>query len=299
MHKFIRTNNNQPTHIFVCEYNWPIEETLKGMALVIKINNLDDILNIQKHLDETTKIDAFIYRDKYASLETMDINPAWGSSPIILYINRLGQFREVYHKIELLKCLNIVVIFTGTEAQACKDAQILSSLGIHTGIEFSPESELSDSVLDLITYYFYGTLPHAQIEPFATIEKNYDGENYVNPTLANFINPERYIHIDKNYSLAFSSVDLLNGKVLDCEFPIVNSESLINAAEKYSLKWQELFIESHSCTFCPAFRICMGYFCKKDGFTKPNCRTVMSDLLDGIEFYKSKLNNNIMDKCQL
>ncbi len=210
MHKFIRSNKNPNTHVFVCEYNWPVEERLKGRALVIKISNLDDVLNIQKHLDETTKLDAFIYRNEYASLETIDINPDWRDTPVILYLNRLGQFRNIYEKIELLKKLNVILIFTGTEYQACKDAQILSSLGIHSGIELTPESKLSDSVLDLITYTFYGTMPHAQIEPFSIMEKYYDGESYVSPELAEFINPERYIHIDKDLNLAFSDTDLKN-----------------------------------------------------------------------------------------
>ena len=210
MHKFIRSNKNPNTHVFVCEYDWPIEECLKGRALVIKIKDLADVINIQKNLDESTKVAAFVYRNEYASLETIDINPAWGNTPVILYINRLGQFRNIHHKIGLLRQLNVIIIFTGAEIEACKDAQILSSLGIHSGIELSPNAKLEEPVLELITYAFYSTMPHAQIEPFSTMERYYDGENYVSPALADFVNPERYIHIDKTMQLAFSEKDLKN-----------------------------------------------------------------------------------------
>ncbi len=299
MHKFIRSNNNPNTHVFVCEYNWPIEEQLKGRALVIKINNLDDILNIQGHLDESTKIDAFIYQDNFASLETIDVNPAWCNTPIILYINRLGQYRNVVQKIEVLKRLNVIVIFTSSEEHSCKDAQILSSLGIHSGIKLTPESELTDSLLDLVTYTFYGTMPHAPIEPFSTMERYYDGESYVSPRLAEFINPTRYIHIDKDMNMAFSEQDLKNGNILSDSYPHLKSDAFSSAVETYSYKWQEWFIESHKCTFCPAFRVCMGYFDQHNTCTNNRCREIMTELLDAIEFYKTKVQQIHPQRCQL
>lgn len=92
MHKFIPTHWNRNTHVLVTKYTWPIEEYLKGHAILVHINCLEDIPNILKHLHETTIVHAFVYTDKYASLETININPDWGQIPIILYINRLGQF---------------------------------------------------------------------------------------------------------------------------------------------------------------------------------------------------------------
>lgn len=284
--------------MFVCEYNWPIEERLKGRALVIKVNHLDDIMNIQKHFDERTKIDAFVYRDDFASLETIDINPLWRQTPVILYINRLGQFRNVHNKLGLLRQLNVIVIFTAPEKQACKDAQILASLGIHSGIQLRPDSELGEEILDLIAYSFYGTMPHAGIEPFTTIEKYYDGESYVSPSIAEFINPERYIHIDSDFNLAFSEKDLKQGNILAEKYPHLRTEEFAEASESYSLKWQELFINSHKCTYCPAFRICMGYF-NQDGEENINCCKVMSELLDAIEFHKTRLQQNNKKTCQL
>ncbi|MGM9846607.1 MAG: hypothetical protein ACI31F_01510 [Muribaculaceae bacterium] len=299
MHKFIRSNKNPNTHIFVTEYNWPIEEKLKGRAIVVKISNLDNILSIKRNIDEATKIEAFVYRNDFASLETIDLNPAWGDTPIILYINRLGQFRDVCHKIELLRRLNVIVIFTAQQNIACKDAQILSSLGIHSGIQLCPDSELSDSLLDLMTYHFYGTMPHAPIEPFASLERYYDGENYVSPTMTNFVNPERYIHIDKDMNMAFSEKQLAQGDTLPLSFPHLKSEMFAQEAQKQSLKWQEMFVDSHPCTFCPAFRVCMGFFANPDGTHAEKCKEVMSEMLESIEDYKSRLQQNKKSQCQL
>lgn len=297
MHKFIRSNKNPNSHVYVCDYNWPVEVAMRGRAMVVRVNCLEDINAIQSHLDEATKVEAFVYRNDFESLETIDINPAWGNTAIILYINRLGQFRNVHHKVDLIRRMNMIVIFTGNEAQVCEDAQILASLGIHTGIELRPDSELSDHVLDLITYNFYGTMPHGQIEPFSAIERNYDGESYVSPELTNFINPYRYIHVDKDLNLAFSKKALENGEILSAKMGQLKPVDLEEEADKYAHKWQEMFVDSHECTFCPAFRTCMGYF-KHEGEGK-RCKTVMTELLDAIEFFKLKLQQNNNQRCQL
>ena len=295
MHKFIPTHWNRNTHILVTKYTWPIEEYLKGHAILVHINCLEDISNIKRHLHETTKVHAFVYTDKYASLETIEINPDWGNTPIILYINRLGQFRNIHKKIALIKNMNIILIFTGQEEQATTDAQIAASLGIHTGIVLSPQAHLSDYVLDLMTYNFYNTMPHAEIEPFSTIGRYYDGESYVSPKLAEFINPLRYIYVDKDLHLAFSQKELDEGTFFDQGLEKLYEVSSHETIEKEACKWQEMFIEPHPCTFCPAFRICMGYFSEQR--ESGRCREVMNELLGAIEFNKKKQQKK--EICQL
>lgn len=296
MHKFIQNKYNNSL-IFVTDYNWPIEVILKGKALVIHINHLDDILNISKHIDERTKISAFVYTNEKASLETIDINEAWGDTPIILYLNRLGKFRDISHKINLLRTLNAIIIFTGNEKEATRDAQILSSLGIHTGIKISPDSVLSEHVLDLITYNFYSNCPHAEIEPFSTLSRYYDGESYVSPAFAYFENPERYIYIDSKKNISFTKKDLCDQNIEHLKLDDIKGNKIATLVEEESLKWQKYFIESHKCTFCPAFRICLGYF--EEQSDKANCKVVMTELLDAIEFQKKSRNINKKERCQL
>ena len=297
MHKFIPTHWNRNTHVLVTKYTWPVEEFLKGHAILVHINSLEDIPNIMKHIHDTTRIQAFVYSDEYASLETIDINPEWGNVPIILFLNRLGQFRNVHEKIGFIRNMNIMLIFTGAEQQAATDAQVAASLGIHSGIALHPASPLSDSILDLITYNFYGTMPHGEIEPFSTIERYYDGESYVSPRMAEFVNPLRYVYVDKELHLAFSQKDLDNGNYFDQGLDKLYEVSSHEAIEKESCKWQEMFIDAHPCTFCPAYRICMGYFDQQ--WEKGRCTDVMNESLQAIEFYKTKLQQNNKEKCQL
>lgn len=298
MRKFTLNHKITNTHILVTQYNWPIEEYLNGNALIVQINHLDDIFNIKRHYDNSV-INGFIYVDKYASLETVDIKPEWADTPIIMYLNRLGRFSEVHDKLELIKRLNVTIIFTGSEQSACTDAQIVASLGIHTGISFEPNSQLNDSVLDLITYTFYSPMPHADIEPFSTIERYYDGETYVSPNLAKFVNPNRYIHVDKFYHLAFSKEDLEQDNYFGDNLELILRDTdtkLQEAIDNKEHEWQKLFIVNHPCTFCPAFRVCCGYFASYKG---ERCQAVMTELLEAIEFQKQKKQTNQLGICQL
>lgn len=290
----IRLNSN--THIFVTDYNWDFHNRLKGKALVIYVQYLSEINNIINSIKEPTKINAIVYENPYTSLETEDIDPNWGNTPIIMKINRLGAFRNVSDKIELIKRLNITIIFTANNHQSIIDAQILASLGIHSGITLPTETVDWDNLTNLITYTFYGTMPHAAIEPFATMEKYYCGTNYVAPSFAEFENPDRYIHIDAEGNLAFSRKELKNKHYFDSGWENLHNISAHPAIAERKHKWQEMFIETHSCTFCPAYRICGGYFNEQSD--KSMCQKTMNELLEGIEFYKQKCYNK-KESCQL
>lgn len=297
MQRFIPSHKNRNTPVLVTKYNWPIEEYLKGQAIVVYVNHLNDMQSIKMHVDDSTTIHSFVYEDKYASFETLDLNQDLGNTPVVLCINRLGQFRDVHQKIGLIRQMNAIVIFSGSESTACTDAQILSSLGIHAGITLEPDSPLSDSILDLITYTFYSPMPHADIEPFSTMERYYDGESYVSPNLGKFINPNRYIHIGKGCQMAFSKEDLDNGNLIGDDLSLIRDEKrLDDLVFEKEHEWQKFFVENHPCTYCPAFRVCMGYFAAQR--EKGRCKEVMTELLDAIEF-KKKLNNNKIERCQI
>lgn len=289
MEKYIPSKHSNSL-ILVTKYNWPVEAFLKGHSVVLFIDNLDCIPNIMRHKSDTVNIHSFVYENDLASLETIEFNPDIHNVPLTLIINRLGKFSQVHHKIAVMRNMNISVFFTGDERIAARDAQILSSLGIHSGISLPKNASLGDSVMDLMTYNFYGTMPHAPIEPFSTLEYQYDGNRYVSPALAQFHDPTQFVFVDKEYHLAFSKEEMERGEYFD-----QGRDKLANLSEHEAViaartQWQEMFIQSHPCTFCPAFRVCMGYFSEQR--EKGRCQEVMNELLESIEFSKKKNQNN-------
>lgn len=280
-----RKNNNSPT--FVLDGPWNPESLLRGEAVIIKVDNLDAIDYISRIVSGPTKIEYFIYEDFDSSLETLDIRPNWRGCNIIFRIGRLGKFSNVAQKLALIKALNIQIQFDPSSEVSCRDVQIVSSLGINTGIVFNGNMPLNDSLKDLVAYNFYSPMRHGAIEPFATMEKLFCGENYVSPEMAFFEDESKYIHINESFQMATSSKKLEKG-----EFIGKGQEGLYNIYHVESTEnpsWQRFFIESHPCSFCPAFRVCKGFF--SDNKSPKECQPLMMDILEGIE-YSKKIKNN-------
>lgn len=295
MKECILANNNRNTHIVVADYDDVMVDKLKGKAVVFYVNDANQISRVIQTVSKPTKLCAVIYENPKESMETVEIDKGWGGMSVILKINRIGEFGNVIDKVNILRTLNVIVIFSGDILQSVTDAKILASLGIHSGIELREADGCFEEASDLISYTFYGMMPHAAIEPFSTMEHYYCGNNYVSPALANFENPNRYIHVDIDGNLAFSRDELKRGIFFDKGWDLIPDISQHPAVFDRIHSWQKLFIEGDRCTFCPAFRVCCGFFkmAKENGA----CVPMMNDLLDGIEFYKKQPTSN--DLCQL
>lgn len=282
--------------MLVLNGNWSFKDKLKGHALVIYVQEPNDIPRVIHEIQAPTIIHAIVYENPLCSLTSINIDASWGNTPIILKIGRLGQYRDIAFKLEQLKSLNVMVVMPANSIQSYRDAQILSSLGIHSGIDFSCGCQAWDSFKDLVAYAFYSRMNHADIEPFASMTSYYCGMNYVSPAIMSFYNPERYIHIDGNGNMAFSREQLNNGDYFASGWGILPNISSHPAIKKESHKWQQLFIENHECTYCPAFRVCKAFFMgqRENG----GCQEGMMDLLEAIEFKKAEQSNRIQ-LCQL
>ncbi len=281
-----RRNQNNPT--FVLDGPWNPEVLLRGESIVVNVDKPEAIDYISGMASQATQIEAFIYEDFTVSLETLDINPNWRRYPVVLRIGRLGRFSNVVEKLNMMKGMNITLLFSPYSATAGRDAQIVASLGISTGIVFTEDMPLGDSIKDLIAYNFYSPMRHGSVEPFATMLTNYTGEDYVSPAMAFYDDENRFIHINEALEMASSPKNLKEGKLLG-----MGQEGLYNIYHSEAIQapeWQRFFIESHPCSFCPAFRVCTGFFADRN---KPEeCRPVMMEILEGIEHNKKVCNND-------
>lgn len=265
---------------------WNPEALLRGEAVIVKVDKLEAIDYICRIVTNPTKLECFIYEDYDASLESLEIKPNWKGTNIILRIGRLGRYSNVANKLTIVKSLNIQIQFDPRSVTASRDAQILASLGISTGVVFTDDMPLGESLKDLIAYSFYSPMRHGVVEPFVTMEKLYCGENYVSPEMAFFENEDRYIHINEDFEMAVSSKKLKKGEYIgkgqEGLYNLYHGDKVVNPS------WQQFFIDSHSCSFCPAFRVCKGFF---SGSNRPEeCKPIMMEILEGIEHSK-KINN--------
>ena len=287
MPHWIMRNKRANSPIFVLDGPWNPEVLLRGECIMVKVDCPEAIDYISRLVSSPTKIEGFIWEDKNASIESININPEWGKIPVILRIGRIGRFAEVSNKLKIIRSLGIKVLLYANSPTTYRDIQILASLGISTGLYFEEDMPVSEGIKDLVAYAFYSPIDHGVIEPFHTMELLYCGENYVSPKDASYDDSPRYIHINEKLEMAVSAKNLKEGNFIGKGQQVLYD--IFHSNEKKQTEWQNFFIQSHPCSFCPAFRVCMGFF------SEANCdeshKSLMMDILAGIEHTKQIKNS--------
>jgi hypothetical protein len=85
----------------------------------------------------------------------------------------LGAVRDLIGWLPLLKKLNIKFFLDGGKEQNYEAVQILSSLGIYSGIVINEDADW-EKLTDLMYYALCGKVPHAPIEPFQFVYDRYE-----------------------------------------------------------------------------------------------------------------------------
>ncbi len=156
--------------------------------------------------------------------------------------------------ITMLSDLDNIDIYLRAESPDCNtDALILASLGVNTGIVFTPGSPLHEGHADLLTYLFYSLSPHADIEPWSSMARARAEGKYLTPRVS-LGTPE-----------AGSSPD---------------ADGLY--------RWQRIMVDGGGCAFCPAMRLCEGFFADRDDHSQ--CQALMTEAASCIDF---SINNDI------
>lgn len=289
---------NRSSIILVIDHNEDLISKLNGYALVVYMSDLLDIYRVQNSIQPLSKIHCVVYDNPYCSLSSLDFNSNWKGIPIHLFISAIGDFSKLVPLLPVLRDLDIRIFFYATSPSAFVDAQILSSLGIHSGVILTENQSYWEELNDLIHYSIYGKMLHAPIEPFGFLCQNYNQNETCTIKNVYFNSPDRYLHLNEKEEIALSREDLLAGNFIEQG---IEHLDLIKQNTQFSnnlIKWQQLFLKEDGCAFCSAWRICGGFFENQNNTT--NCRETFSELLEAVEFYNnSNKSINRSELCQL
>jgi len=184
----------------------------------------------------------------------------WLDRSVVIYPSGLGKVRDLLPLLPIIKRLNIKFFLDSAVAQSYTDVQILSSLGVYSGIVINEKTDW-ERLTDLMYYALCGRVTHAPIEPFQCVYDMYRRNTLV------------------DYGAVF-------GEGSDF-FSTNNPKETQNLQTETSDKsWQRFFYEPTACAACAGWRICMGkYENLKD---KTGCQTFTTELLNLIETLKFK-----------
>jgi len=185
---------------------------------------------------------------------------AWKEIPLVIYPKGLGAVRDFVAILPILKNLNVKFYFDGAVPQHYAAVQILSSLGIYTGIVINENADW-ERLTDLMYYALCGKVKHAPIEPFQYVFDTYKRNILVDYGTVFFENSDRFAH----YS----------------EKGAKNTQVMQNKSR------QKFFYEYTPCAACEGWRICLGkYAGLKDKTACKNFTITLLNLIESIKFKK-------------
>ena len=274
--------------IFICPHDSKIISKFRNEKLIINTDSYEKILDVIDNTKNNFLICINIETNQ--SLSSIPIQEKYKPVPIALKVKELGEFKDIIIKHALLRDSNLKIFFPSDNNENLVNLQILSSLGIYTGVYFNNNDKTDwDKINDLMHSYIYShlLLGHAPIEPFMYIIENYHPEKYIFFNAPYFENPKKYLFIDNDFNIAFSQKDLVEKKIIASGYSELKTVTENPIYKKEINNWRKHFLDGTICSSCAAWRICQGCFyelCNKNN----NCKQFFLELIEAVDFYYSR-----------
>ena len=275
--------NNQ---VIVCPFDKELISKLDQRAVILRTDRFEDIPHIQDYVKPSNQLLAVIVKTDLP-LSRIPYHESWGNIPIVIQASGLGLQREFLNRYDLVMKLNLNIFMPSSEEKTCINLHILSSLRICCGISFEPGRVDWEQVDDLMHYALYAKTNHAPIEPFTYVAEHYDSRQYLDFSGVYFDDPSRYLHVNPQEQIAFTEGELRQGQFF--AEGLARLETL-DENEEYQQRlraWQGYFVHPGECSYCEAWRICLGKFAESTASAGP-CRKFFSGLMEASE-YRGKI----------
>jgi hypothetical protein len=275
-------------HTLVVPDNFSLLDYLRQQKVVVRTSSVEKTINIYDKVRKKNDL-LCIWVNSNNPLSAIDLQDGMRSVPLALWVPEIGSFKKVISKLSVLRECNLRIFLPVHKQKNLTDVRILSSLGIMCGIYFEDmgKSVNWDLIDDLLYYDVYGGVEHAPIEPFFYAVSHYDPKELLYFTTPYFDNPTQFVHIDEDFNLALSRSLLEQGVYFASGLEALDN---IEANEHYiaaQRRDEHYFIENRRCAYCPAWRICRGYFeiyCKKD----TDCLQFFNDVLEAVGYKRNE-----------
>jgi hypothetical protein len=287
-------------HILVCPFNEDSLKKMKGKALVIRTDDFNLIPHIDRVVNDHNKLHCILVIDKKKFLSAVPFREDWKDIPLTFYLGGMGSFKTFLTQLPMLRQSSLRVFFSTDKNRNLQDLTIMSSLGVDCGVWFGDNNNSTDwdALNDLMYYSIYTRTAHGDIEPFYYAVSHYDPQNITDFSSVYFDNPLRYLHMDENENVALTRADLENGNFISRGMDSLDKIEETPGYIKLRNRWEEFFLQTKGCAYCPAWRICLGKFAPYNEESS-GCRPFFSDLMDAADHFRSVKQPKRKELCQL
>ena len=279
-------------HFIVCKFGETSFELLKGMAVVVIVDNLSGLSSVQSVLQKNNIHLHCIYYKSARPLSDIIYKEKWNEFPLLIESPGLGKVSNFLKMASVIRKLNIRFYFSTDNSSCYKDIRILSSLGYYATLIINGKTANWDEVEDLMTYSILNSVKHQDIDPFRYLLNYYHPQNRTDFGAVYFNDPTRYLHLTKEGKLSFFNLSADQNNVHTIDLDKIDQIDKDTTYNDYLYKWQQFFLEPTTCACCKGWRICLGKYSESIK-TNPGCQNFFGEFLNVVEMKKH--NNEIRE----
>jgi hypothetical protein len=266
----------------VCPFDRELIADFHGQDLVPVTSDPSIVPAIVDHVSGTDNRLRAIWLQWDGALSDVPFRGEWERVPVALYARRLGRFSDFMAVRRRLQQLDVRVFLSAHEDSAATELKILASIGVSCGVHFGDEPIDWDRINDLMHYALYSRTSHAPVEPFRYAATTYDPARFADLARVYFDSPDAYLHVDRDRNVALTASDLARGRFVGHGIDALEAIQANGVAKEHARRWQIHMLRRDRCSFCIAFRLCVGLFAyqrdRGDG-----CERFFADLMDAVE----------------
>jgi len=152
-------------HTLIIQDNPELLNHLRKREIVVMKNNFHDLKHISRKVNERNFFHYFVLHEDRL-MHDIPYHEEWHNLPMLIYMQQMGDFKELTQKIPLIKKLKLRFLFPAAFQESYLTVQVLSSVGIDSGLYFDGDKVHWELLTDLMHYDIYGKANHAYIQPF-------------------------------------------------------------------------------------------------------------------------------------
>lgn len=285
------------SHILVVPADEDLIRSLQAQAMVVQLYDEFAVSHFARVIGEKNKVHCVVLKLEQP-LSTWSAPEDLADIPLHIFSPGLGFFREFVLRRPEFDRLTARYFLPADQVATYRDLLIMSSLGLDCGLDFNGKSIPWDKLSDLAISVIYPKLERGTVEPFNYLLTRFEPTKTIDFNAVYFNDPERYLHLDRNFRIALSNEDLEKGNFI-AEGP----EALAGIRESDVYKAaisarNRVFISMNDCTTCPAWRICLGKFPDEAKGNK-QCRDVFGEVMEAAVIQQERMGNQVSrELCQ-
>lgn len=188
--------------VIICPHNMRLLRGLEGREIAVRVRDPRSTARAAEDVRAVGGSLVCVVVDPALPLDRLEWGELPAAVPSVVIAPSFGAFRDLARNIPLLQSLDVAIHLPANIPDNVTGLRILASLGIRCAAVIGPGKLDWDALADLAAYAVLGPVPHAAIEPFASIASRLGPSSPIHWDFPYFWDSRRFLHMDDKGRLA-------------------------------------------------------------------------------------------------